>query len=55
MIESGWAPYPVEQTLLVSGVLESCLDLKLQTHRRLDTPHLAVRYQPPRDSLFCRS
>ena len=55
MIESGRAPYPVERTLLVSGVLESCLDSKLQAHRRLDTPHLAVRYQPPRDSCFCRS
>ena len=55
MIESGRAPYPVERTLLVSGVLESCLDSKLQSHHRLDTPHLAVRYQPPRDSCFCRS
>jgi len=55
MIESGRAPYPVERTLLVSGVHESCLDSKLQSHRRLDTPHLAVRYQPPRDSRFCRS
>ncbi len=55
MIESGRAPYPVERTLLVSGVLESCLDSRLQSHRRLDTPHLAVRYQPPRESLFCRN
>ena len=55
MIESGRAPYPVERTLLVSGVLESCLDLKLQAHRRFNTPHLAVRYQPPCDSCFCRS
>jgi len=55
MIESGRAPYPVERTLLISGVLESCLDSKLQAHRRLDTPYLAVRYQPPRDLCFCRS
>ncbi len=55
MIESGRAPYPVERTLLVSGVLESCLDSRLQSHRRLNTPHLAVRYQPPGESLFCRS
>jgi hypothetical protein len=55
MIETGRAPYPVERTLLVSGVLESCLDSKLQAHRRLDTPHLAVRYQPPLESSFCRS
>ena len=55
MIETGQAPYPVERTLLVSGILESCLDSKLQGHRPLDTPHLAVRYQPPRESIFCRS
>ena len=55
MIETGRAPYPVERTLLVSGILESCLESKLQSHRRLDTPHLAVRYQPPRESCFCRS
>jgi hypothetical protein len=54
MIETGQAPYPVERTLLVSGMLESCLDSKLQGHRRLDTPHLGVRYQPPRESRFCR-
>ena len=52
MIESGRAPYPVERTLLVSGVLESCLDSKLQSHRRLDTPHLGVRYQPPQNRCF---
>jgi hypothetical protein len=38
MIESGRAPYPVERTLLVSGVLENCLDSKLQARRRLDPP-----------------
>jgi hypothetical protein len=54
MIESGAAPYPVERTLLVSGILESCLDSKVQDHRRLDTPHLRVRYQPPRTSQFCQ-
>ena len=51
VIESGRAPYLVERTLLVSGVFESCLS-KLQAHRRLDTPHPAVRYQPPRLALL---
>jgi hypothetical protein len=55
MLESGKAPYPVERTLLVSGVLESCLDSKLQDHRALDTPHLCVHYRPPEESTFCRS
>jgi hypothetical protein len=55
MIETGQAPYHVERTLLTSGILESCLDSKAQGHRRLETPHLAVSYQSPRQSLFCQS
>ena len=53
MIETGRAPYPVERTLLVSGMLESCLDSKIQGHARLETPHLAVHYQPPSKAGFC--
>jgi hypothetical protein len=48
MFETGVAPYPVERTLLVSGVLESCLTSKVQNHERLETPHLAVAYRAPR-------
>jgi hypothetical protein len=55
MIESGRAPYPVDRTLLVSGILESCLESKAQASRRLETPHLDVRYRPPKDSQFCQS
>ncbi|HSB16871.1 MAG TPA: hypothetical protein VLE22_20635 [Bryobacteraceae bacterium] len=47
MFETGEAPYPVERTLLVSGVLESCLTSRVQGHARLETPHLDVRYRPP--------
>ena len=49
------APYPVERTMLVSGILESCLESKLQGNRALDTPHLAVRYRPPSLSQFCQT
>jgi hypothetical protein len=55
MFESGVAPYPVERTLLVSGVLESCLTSKVRGHERLETPHLAVAYRAPIESVYCRS
>lgn len=55
MFETGMAPYPVDRTLLVSGVLESCLTSKLQDHARLETPHLKVVYKAPSQSQFARS
>jgi hypothetical protein len=55
MIESGAAPYPVERTLLVCGMLESCLTSKLQQHVRLETPHLNVVYKAPQQSQFAQA
>jgi hypothetical protein len=55
MFTSGNAPYPVERTLLVSGILESCLTSRIQGHKRLETPHLNVRYQPPHERQYCRA
>jgi hypothetical protein len=55
MFATGKAPYPVERTLIVSGILESCLDSKVQGHIRLDTPHLDVKYRAPAQSQFCRA
>ncbi|OUC09385.1 hypothetical protein RY27_03185, partial [Litorilinea aerophila] len=54
MLLTGRAPYPAERTLLVSGVLESCLTSRVQGGQRLETPHLAVTYQPPVESQFAR-
>jgi hypothetical protein len=55
MIETGQAPYPVERTLLVSGMLESCLESKIQGSRPIETPHLNVRYLSPPASQYCRT
>jgi hypothetical protein len=55
MFETGAAPYPVERTLLVSGVLESCLTSKVQEHARIETPQLAVVYQAPGKSQFAQA
>jgi len=40
------APYPVERTLLVSGVLDAAMDSRVAGGKRLDTPQLDVRYAP---------
>ena len=48
LFETGRAPYPVERTLIVSGILESCLTSKAQGQKRLTTPHLAVAYRVAR-------
>lgn len=45
---TGKAPYPVERTLIVSGMLESCLQSRKAGGKRLETPHLSVRYTAPR-------
>ena len=55
MLATGVAPFPAERTLLVSGVLESCLTSKAQDHQRLETPHLVVVYQPPVESNHARA
>jgi hypothetical protein len=55
MFTTGNAPYPVERTLLVSGVLESCLTSRVEGHARLETPQLNVRYQAPSESQHCRA
>lgn len=55
MFATGSAPYPVERTLIVSGMLESCLTSKLQNGQRLETPHLQVNYKAPKQSQYCRS
>jgi hypothetical protein len=49
------APYPIERTLLTGGVLESCLDSRMNGNRRLSTPHLAVTYEAPRESQYSRT
>ncbi|HUS05502.1 MAG TPA: hypothetical protein VMZ52_04360 [Bryobacteraceae bacterium] len=55
MFETGKGPYPVDRTLLVSGILESCLTSKLQGQARLDTPHLNVAYKAAATPQFPQS
>jgi hypothetical protein len=51
MFMTGKAPYPVERTLLTSGLVAAGMQ-SLKLGKRLETPHLSVRYQPPKESQF---
>jgi hypothetical protein len=51
---TGKAVYPVERTLLTSGLVAAALQSLADGRKRLDTPHLAVAYKPPRESTFMR-
>jgi len=39
------APYPIERTLLTTGVLAAAMDSRFENDRSLQTPHLNVAYQ----------
>jgi hypothetical protein len=49
---TGKAPYPVERTLLTGGLVESGMQSLSAGQKRLETPHLAIRYLPTRESTF---
>ncbi len=54
MIVTGRPAYPIERTLLTTGALAALMDSCYQGQRRLETPHLNVRYRAPKESLFSR-
>src|SRR5262249_11017209 len=49
------APYPIERTLLTTGLVAAGMQSLGSGQRRIQTPHLAVRYRVPRESLFWQS
>lgn len=49
MFMTGEAPYPVERTLLTSGLVEAGMK-SLAGGKRIETPYMNVRYQVPAES-----
>ena len=47
-------PYPVERTLLTTGALAALMESAWRGSRRVETPHLAVRYKAVEKSLYNR-
>lgn len=55
MFLTGKAPYPVERTLLTSGLVQAGMKSLHAGQKRIETPHLAVKYQPAKESQFWRT
>ena len=46
MMRTGHAPYPVERTLLTTGMLDALMASKFEGGKRVETPHLDIKYSP---------
>jgi hypothetical protein len=55
MFLTGKPAYPVERTLLTTGLTAAGVDSLHEGGKRLETPHLAIAYGAPAESTFWRS
>ena len=52
---TGKSPYPIERTLLTTGMTAAGIESLFQDQKRLETPQLAIRYAPTKESTFWRT
>jgi hypothetical protein len=55
MFLTGKATYPIERTLLTTGLTASGVESLYRDQTRISTPHLGITYQPQRESTFQRT
>jgi hypothetical protein len=55
MFLTGKPTYPVERTLLTTGLTAAGVESLYRKQERYETPHLAIKYQPARESTFERA
>lgn len=55
MFLTGKPTYPVERTLLTTGLTAAGVDSLYDGQKPRETPHLGIKYQPARESTFWRS
>jgi len=55
MFLTGKAPYPIERTLLTTGLTAAGVESLYRNGAKVETPQLAIRYQPTKESTFWRS
>jgi hypothetical protein len=55
MFLTGKPTYPVERTLLTTGLTAAGVESLYRGQERYETPHLAIKYQPTRQSTFERA
>lgn len=46
LVNTGHAPYPVERTLLTTGMLDAAMNSRHEKGKRIETPHLEIAYKP---------
>jgi hypothetical protein len=46
LVRTAHAPYPIERTLLTTGILDAVMTSKKEKGKKIDTPHLAIKYTP---------
>ncbi|NKB68879.1 MAG: hypothetical protein GKR89_17575 [Candidatus Latescibacteria bacterium] len=55
LMASGETPYPIERTLLTTGLTAAGVESLWQDGKKQTTPHLAIPYQPAPESTFRRT